>query len=86
MTNQKTTSGEARRSLPGRHADLHAHSNASDGEHSPEELIALASEAAAFGGIYATHLRSEGDAVIPALDEAIRIGREAAIPCPAALV
>ena len=45
-----------------------------------EELIALASEAAAFGGIYATHLRSEGDAIIVALDEAIRIGREAAIP------
>ncbi len=45
-----------------------------------EELIALAKESAAFGGIYATHLRSEGDAVIPALDEAIRIGREAGIP------
>jgi len=45
-----------------------------------EELVALARESAAFGGIYATHLRSEGDAVIPALDEAIRIGREAAIP------
>ena len=45
-----------------------------------EELIALASEAAKFGGIYATHMRSEGDAVIPALDEAFRIGREAHIP------
>jgi dihydroorotase/N-acyl-D-amino-acid deacylase len=45
-----------------------------------EELIALAAEAAAFGGIYATHLRSEGDAIIAALDEAIRIGHEAAIP------
>ena len=45
-----------------------------------EELIALASEAAKFGGVYATHMRSEGDAVIPALDEAIRIGREAHIP------
>ncbi len=44
------------------------------------ELIALASEAAKFGGIYATHMRSEADAIIPALDEAIRIGREAAIP------
>lgn len=47
---------------------------------STEELIALAKESARFGGIYATHLRSEGDAIIPALDEAIRIGREAAIP------
>ncbi len=45
-----------------------------------EELIALAAEAAGFGGIYATHLRSEGDAVLSALDEAIRIGREARIP------
>lgn len=47
---------------------------------STEELIALASEAAKFGGIYATHMRSEGDLVLEALDEAIRIGREARIP------
>jgi dihydroorotase/N-acyl-D-amino-acid deacylase len=45
-----------------------------------EELIALASEAARFGGIYATHMRSEGNAVLAAVDEAIRIGREARIP------
>jgi N-acyl-D-amino-acid deacylase len=45
-----------------------------------EELIALAAEAAKSGGVYATHMRSEGDAIIPALDEAIRIGREAHIP------
>ena len=45
-----------------------------------EELIALASEAARHGGIYATHMRSEGVAVLEALDEAIRIGREAKIP------
>ncbi len=44
------------------------------------ELIALAAEAAKCGGIYATHLRSEGDAILSALDEAIRIGREAKIP------
>jgi N-acyl-D-aspartate/D-glutamate deacylase len=47
---------------------------------STEELIALAAEAAKYGGIYATHMRSEGDAIVPALDEAIRIGREAHIP------
>jgi N-acyl-D-amino-acid deacylase len=47
---------------------------------STEELIALAAAAAEFGGIYATHMRSEGSAVLPALDEAIRIGREARIP------
>jgi N-acyl-D-amino-acid deacylase len=45
-----------------------------------EELVALAGEAAAFGGMYATHLRSEGAEMNAALDEAIRIGREARIP------
>jgi len=47
---------------------------------STEELIALASEAAKFGGIYATHMRSEGDAITAAIDEVIRISREAQIP------
>lgn len=45
-----------------------------------EELIALASEAARFGGIYASHMRSEGDTIDAALDEAFRIGKEAHIP------
>jgi len=45
-----------------------------------DELIALASEAAKSGGIYATHMRNEGDEIMPALDEAFRIGREAHIP------
>ena len=45
-----------------------------------EELIVLASEGARLGGIYATHMRSEGDAIIAAIDEAIRIGREAHVP------
>jgi N-acyl-D-amino-acid deacylase len=45
-----------------------------------EELIALASEAAKSGGVYATHMRSEGNAVLEAVDEAVRIGREAKIP------
>ena len=44
------------------------------------ELIALASVAAQFGGIYATHMRSEGDQVLESIDEAARIGREAHIP------
>jgi N-acyl-D-amino-acid deacylase len=44
------------------------------------ELIALAAEAAKFGGSYASHIRDEGDSIIPALDEAFRIGREADIP------
>ena len=45
-----------------------------------EELIALAGEASPFGGIYATHMRSEGDAVLAGIDEALRIGREGHIP------
>src|SRR5256885_6970020 len=45
-----------------------------------DELIALAREAAKFGGIYATHMRSEGDGIMSALEEAVRIGREAGIP------
>ncbi|HXM20071.1 MAG TPA: D-aminoacylase [Terriglobales bacterium] len=45
-----------------------------------EELIALAGEASKSGGIYATHMRDEGDRVISAIDEALRIGREAHIP------
>src|SRR5580698_6802054 len=45
-----------------------------------EELIALASEASKFGGIYATHMRNEGDSVLESIDEAVRIGREAHIP------
>jgi N-acyl-D-amino-acid deacylase len=45
-----------------------------------DELIALASEASKFGGIYATHMRNESDAVLPAIDEALRIGSEAHIP------
>src|SRR3989442_1346277 len=45
-----------------------------------EELIALATEASKFGGIYATHMRNEGTGILPAIDEALRIGREAHIP------
>ncbi len=44
------------------------------------ELIALAKIAARHGGIYATHIRDEGDEIASALDEAFRIGREARIP------
>jgi N-acyl-D-amino-acid deacylase len=45
-----------------------------------DELIALAAEASKFGGIYATHMRNESDSVLQAIDEALRIGREAHIP------
>jgi N-acyl-D-amino-acid deacylase len=45
-----------------------------------EELIALAAEAAPRGGIYASHIRDEGNDILSALDEAFRIGREAHVP------
>lgn len=45
-----------------------------------DELIALAKAASKYGGIYASHIRNEGDREMEALDEAFRIGREANIP------
>ena len=45
-----------------------------------EELIALAKIAGQYGGIYATHMRSEGDGEMAALEETLRIGREAQLP------
>jgi len=47
---------------------------------STDELIALASVASQYGGIYATHMRSEGDGEMAALAETARIAREAHIP------
>ncbi len=47
---------------------------------STEELIALASTAAQYGGIYATHMRSEQEAIMTAIEETIRIGRDAHVP------
>lgn len=46
---------------------------------STEELIALSKVAARYGGIYVSHIRNEGDRLLQALDEAIRIGRDAGI-------
>ena len=45
-----------------------------------DELIALAQVASQYGGLYATHMRSEGASEIAALAEAIRIGREGHLP------
>lgn len=47
---------------------------------STEEIIELAKVASGYGGIYATHMRSEGDLILPALNETIRISKEADIP------
>ena len=44
-----------------------------------EELIELAHELTKYDGIYASHIRGEGNNVLPAVDEAIRIGREAGV-------
>jgi N-acyl-D-amino-acid deacylase len=45
-----------------------------------DEIIALAKVAAQHGGIYTSHLRDEGSELIPAVEEAIEIGREAGLP------
>jgi N-acyl-D-amino-acid deacylase len=45
-----------------------------------DELITLAQVASKYGGLYATHMRSEGASEMPALAEAMRIGREANLP------
>jgi N-acyl-D-amino-acid deacylase len=45
-----------------------------------EEVIALAKVAAQFGGRYMSHLRDEDDRQKEAIDEIIRIGREAQLP------
>jgi N-acyl-D-amino-acid deacylase len=44
---------------------------------STEELVSLASTSASLGGFYASHIRGEGRTLIKAVEEAIRIGREA---------
>jgi N-acyl-D-amino-acid deacylase len=44
------------------------------------ELAALAASAAPFGGVYISHLRSEGDRLLEALDELLEISRIAKIP------
>jgi N-acyl-D-amino-acid deacylase len=47
---------------------------------STEELIELCKVAAQYRGKYISHMRSEGNRLLEAVDELIRISREAAIP------
>jgi N-acyl-D-amino-acid deacylase len=47
---------------------------------STEEIIALASAAAEAGGLYASHMRDEGDHLLDSVTETMRIGREAGCP------
>jgi N-acyl-D-amino-acid deacylase len=45
-----------------------------------DEIIGIAKVAAHHGGLYATHMRNEGERLFEAFDEAIQIGRHAEIP------
>ena len=47
---------------------------------STEELIEASKASAPYGGVYISHMRSEGNQFLEALDEAIRIGREGRVP------
>jgi dihydroorotase/N-acyl-D-amino-acid deacylase len=44
------------------------------------ELIEQARAMAPFGGLYITHMRSEADRLLEALDEALQIGKEGGVP------
>src|SRR5438045_5704594 len=48
-----------------------------------EELIELCKVAAKYRGKYISHIRSEGNQLLPALEELIRISREAGLPAEA---
>ena len=45
-----------------------------------DELIALCKEASKYGGTYISHIRSEGNKLIEAINEIITISKEANIP------
>ncbi|CAN5545077.1 amidohydrolase family protein [soil metagenome] len=45
-----------------------------------EELIELSKVASPYGGMYISHMRSEGNNILAAVDETIRIAREANMP------
>jgi len=45
-----------------------------------DELVALAAEAARYGGVYVSHMRSEGDRLLEAVDELIEISRRSGAP------
>ena len=44
------------------------------------ELVALSRAAGESGGMYITHMRSEGSRLLEAIDEVVRISREAGVP------
>src|SRR5207247_9194237 len=44
------------------------------------ELVEIAKAMSPYGGVYITHMRSEADQLLEAIDEALRIGREGGGP------
>ncbi|HWI53544.1 MAG TPA: D-aminoacylase [Symbiobacteriaceae bacterium] len=44
------------------------------------EIAALVAEAKSYGGVYSTHMRSEGDQIVESLQEALAISRTAGVP------
>ncbi|MBX9929696.1 MAG: D-aminoacylase [Gemmatimonadaceae bacterium] len=51
-----------------------------DNYSSTADLVEMARAASPFGGVYITHMRSEGAKFVEAVDEAITIGREGRVP------
>jgi N-acyl-D-amino-acid deacylase len=47
---------------------------------STEEVIGICQPLKTYGGLYCTHMRDEGDAVMDSLEETFRIGREVGVP------
>ncbi len=47
---------------------------------STDELVEVVAATAPYGGLYITHMRSEGDRLLEAMDEAIEIGSRAGVP------
>jgi len=47
---------------------------------STDELVEVAQAMAPYGGLYITHMRSEADQLLEAIDEALAIGRRAGVP------
>jgi len=51
-----------------------------DNYNTTADLIESAKSMSSYGGVYITHMRNEGDFLLEAIDEAIRIGREGGVP------
>lgn len=51
-----------------------------DNYNTTEDLTEAARTMAPFGGVYVTHMRSEGNQLLEAIDEALKIGKDAGVP------